>query len=80
MLHREESVAYKRVNAYLLHRSNAALGRAVCFLGRFLPKLGGAACAAIFLSDHSVQKRFPGGHAPAILRRQCKTAVERARS
>ena len=35
--------------AYLVHRSNAALGRAVCFLGRFLPKLGGAASTAIFL-------------------------------
>jgi hypothetical protein len=35
--------------AYLVHRSNAAPGRAVCFLGRFLPKLGGAASTAIFL-------------------------------
>ena len=34
--------------AYLVHRSNAAPGRAVCFLGRFLPKLGGAASTAIF--------------------------------
>jgi hypothetical protein len=34
--------------AYVVHRSNAAPGRAVCFLGRFLPKLGGAASAAIF--------------------------------
>ena len=35
--------------AYLVHRSNAAPGRAVCFLGRFLPKLGGAASTATFL-------------------------------
>ena len=34
---------------YIVHRSNAAPGRAVCFLGRFLPKLGGATSAAIFL-------------------------------
>jgi hypothetical protein len=35
--------------AYLVRRSNAAPGRAVCFLGRFLPKLGGAASTATFL-------------------------------
>jgi hypothetical protein len=49
MLHCEESIAYERARTYVLHRSNAAPGRAVCFLGRFLPKLGGAACAAFFL-------------------------------
>jgi hypothetical protein len=32
-----------------VHRSNAASGRAVCFLGRFLPKLGGPTRVAIFL-------------------------------
>jgi hypothetical protein len=36
-------------SAYVVHRSNAAPGRAVCFLGRFLPKLGGAASAAFFV-------------------------------
>ena len=34
--------------SYIVHRSNAVLDRAVCFLGRFLPKLGGAASAANF--------------------------------
>jgi len=37
---------------YLLRRSDAVLDRAVCFLGRFLPKLGGAFGAAFFLSGH----------------------------
>ncbi len=31
-----------------MHRSNAVIDRAVCFLGRFLPKLGGAMCSAFF--------------------------------
>jgi hypothetical protein len=39
--------------AYLVRRSNAAPGRAVCFLGRFLPKLGGATSTAIFLRPRS---------------------------
>jgi hypothetical protein len=33
-----------------VRRSNAAVRRAVCFLGRFLPKLGGAKSPAIFSS------------------------------
>ena len=39
MVHCEKSLAHQRPIAYVVHRSNAALGRAVCFLGRFLPKL-----------------------------------------
>jgi hypothetical protein len=34
---------------YFVHRSNAIRDRAVCFLGRFLPKLGGATGTAFFL-------------------------------
>jgi hypothetical protein len=49
MLQREKSLADKRSIAYIVHRSNAALGRAVCFLGRFLPKLGGTKVPPIFL-------------------------------
>jgi hypothetical protein len=33
-----------------VRRSNAVLDRAVCFLGRFLPKLGGPTRVAIFLA------------------------------
>jgi hypothetical protein len=50
MLHCEKSLACEQPIAYIVHRSNAVPDRAVCFLGRFLPKLGGAASAANFLS------------------------------
>src|SRR5450631_1203439 len=43
MLHCGMSLVDERSSSYVVHRSNAAPGRAVCFLGRFLPKLGGAA-------------------------------------
>jgi len=33
-----------------VHRSNAVADRAVCFLGRFLPKLGGTLGVPPFLS------------------------------
>jgi hypothetical protein len=33
---------------YIVHRSNAVTDRAVCFLGRFLPKLGGASAPPSF--------------------------------
>ena len=48
MLHCEKSLARKRPISYIVHRSNAVPDRAVCFLGRFLPKLGGATSAANF--------------------------------
>src|SRR5437868_709285 len=48
MLRCDKSLVGERSRGYVVHRSNAAPGRAVCFLGRFLPKLGGASCAAIF--------------------------------
>jgi hypothetical protein len=79
MLRRENSLAHKRGAAYILQRSNAASGRAVCFLGRFLPKLGGATCAAIFLRpwqpvapDGGPERRVgsvPGQDLPATLTR-----------
>ena len=49
MLRCKISLACKRPIAYVVHRSNAVPDRAVCFLGRFLPKLGGATSVAIFL-------------------------------
>jgi hypothetical protein len=42
------------ISAYRLRRNNVAPSRAVCFLRRFLPKLGGAAGTAIFLLGVSV--------------------------
>ena len=43
-------VAAVALLTYLLRRSDAVPDRAVCFLGRFLPKLGAAFGAAFFLS------------------------------
>jgi hypothetical protein len=42
MLQCKISLAYERPIIYIVHRSNAVTDRAVCFLGRFLPKLGGS--------------------------------------
>jgi hypothetical protein len=36
-----------------VHRSNTVTDRAVCFLGRFLPKLGGASAPPLFLSNRA---------------------------
>jgi hypothetical protein len=41
-----------------VQRSNAAPGRAVCFLGRFLPKLGGTARRRHFLPGASPSSRM----------------------
>ena len=49
MLRCKKSLQPNDSAAYVVHRSNAAPGRAVCFLGRFLPKLGGAARRRHFL-------------------------------
>ena len=40
-------------------------GRAVCFLGRFLPKLGGAESAAIFLCSPGASRRAQQPSAPS---------------
>jgi hypothetical protein len=56
MLHRKKALASRQEPIYVVHRSNAVLDRAVCFLGRFLPKLGGAKSAAFFFTDLRVGK------------------------
>src|SRR5262245_40035542 len=54
---------------YFVHCSNAIPDRAVCFLGRFLPKLGGATLAPPFSCKAQGAARkpasAPSGRAPA---------------
>jgi len=62
-----QNVACTRmILCYVVHRSNAVLDRAVCFLGRFLPKLGGATSAAIFLSALRVDGEVAAGSQPTV--------------
>jgi hypothetical protein len=65
------SLEHERSDGYVVHRSNAVPDRAVCFLGRFLPKLGGALAPPFFC----VTSRPSGGKAPS----QRKTAWATAR-
>jgi hypothetical protein len=44
--------------AYVVHRTNAAPGRAVCFLGRFLPKLWRCRKAPPFFRRIAQERRF----------------------
>jgi len=43
LLHRKKTLAPAARHPYLLQRSKDGFGRFAVFLGRFLPKLGGAA-------------------------------------
>ena len=66
MLRCEISLAHERLITYIVHRSNAVPDRAVCFLGRFLPKLGGAAKRRLFFFARRavpIQRRFDLDHA-----------------
>jgi hypothetical protein len=49
-LHCKMTLELDSSHCYVVHRSNAVIDRAVCFLGRFLPKLGGAFGCRLFLS------------------------------
>ena len=52
--------------AYFVRRSNAVPDRAVCFLGRFLPKLGGAPKAPPFLCVRQEGRIARGKHAALL--------------
>ena len=49
MVHCKIPLACERPAHYVVHRGNADPDCVVCFLGRFLPKLGGAPVHRFFL-------------------------------
>ena len=58
-MHCKKSLAYERPVVYVVRRSNAVTDRAVCFLGRFLPKLGGAAKRRHFFLIRATSREEP---------------------
>jgi hypothetical protein len=50
---------------YIVHRSNTVTDRAVCFLGRFLPKLGGASAPPFFCQRRRAVSREVNPPMPA---------------
>jgi hypothetical protein len=58
MVRRKKLLALHPLPGYFVHRSNTVTDRAVCFLGRFLPKLGGASAPPSFFCGFADPRRI----------------------